>query len=497
MDHLEGIRKGGKSGPFILAGNPDESLLIQRIHLPLENEEHMPPKNKLQLTDEELEILRLWVAGGASFEQKVTELSREEPLFQLASNRFSTAKTYAFDPADPDEIEKLNNFFRKVKPVFPGSPALEVAYFGSSTFDPNSLAELKNVGEQVVKINLNRMPLEKVDLSFLSGLENLEEVQLNFSGITADHLKGLAGIKTLRSLAVSGNPLGEAALPELKSLTQLKRLYLWQSGLSEEAKNDLKKSLSGTQIDFGFDDRGIIYPLNPPKIEFDQVMFKDKTEVELSHPIRTAEIRYTLDGSEPDSLSSPVYSQPVPLTRSTRIRAKAYAPGWIGSNESSALLFKEGLKPQSYKLAFEPHNRYKAKGATSLFDRVKGKANHTSGDWLGFTDSPMELEIFLEKEVRPREITISILNHEAARIFVPERVNLWVLGETGWEKTMTQIPIQPLEINEIRFGELTYSLPEKEFSRIKVEVIPISNIPKWHPSSGSKGWVFIDEIILN
>lgn len=496
MDHLEGIQKGGKSGPFILAGNPDQSLLIQRIHLPLENEEHMPPKNKLQLTDDELDILRFWVASGASFEQKVLELSQEEPLFQLASNRFSTEKAYTFEAADSDQIEKLNNFFRKVKPVFPGSPALEVAYFGSSTFDPNALSDLKKVKDQVVKINLNRMPLEEVDLSFLSDFQNLEEIQLNFTGITSAHLKGLSKIKSLRSLAVSGNPLGESGMEELKNLTQVKRLYLWQSGLSADAKNGLKKSLPNTQIDFGFDDQGIIYPLNPPKIDFEEVMFKEKAEVKLSHPIRTVEIRYTLDGSEPDSIRSPVYSQPIALTKTAQIRAKAFAQGWIGSEESKTLLFKEGLKPLSYKLANEPHNRYKAKGATSLFDGVKGKANHTSGDWLGFTDSPMEIEIFLENNQKPKSVELSLLLHEGAYIFPPESVEIWTGSAGKWSMVEIPAPIPPTKIEEVRFGLLAYTLPEGSIDQLRVRLKPIASLPKWHPGAGAKGWVFVDEIVL-
>jgi hypothetical protein len=64
-----------------VAGKPELSLLIQRIHLPLEEEEHMPPKNKLQLTEEELEILSLWVSSGGRFDQKVMDLPQEDPLF--------------------------------------------------------------------------------------------------------------------------------------------------------------------------------------------------------------------------------------------------------------------------------------------------------------------------------------------------------------------------------------------------------------------------------
>src|SRR5690606_33269312 len=144
-------------------------------------------------------------AAGASFDQKVTELKSEEQLFQLASNKFSNQKVYDFDPAPDSEIHYLNNFFRKVNPIYPGSPALEVAYYGISTFDPASLKDLKKVKEQVVKLNLNRMPLSDLDLSFLKDFSNLEELQLNFTSVTSSQLSNLEKLENLRNLALSGN----------------------------------------------------------------------------------------------------------------------------------------------------------------------------------------------------------------------------------------------------------------------------------------------------
>ncbi len=497
MDHLEGIQKGGKSGPFILAGNLDESLLIQRIHLPLENEEHMPPKNKIQLTEEEIEILRLWVLSGASFEQKVLELPQEEPLFQLASNKFSAEKSYSFSAANDQDIQELNNFFRKVKPLYPGSPALEVAYFGASTFDPASLSDLNAVKEQVVKINLNRMPLENTDLSFLSGFQNLEDVQLNFTGIKSDQLEGLINAPNLKSLAISGNPFGDDGVATLKKLTQLKRLFIWQSGLTDKAKTELTETLKGVKIDFGFKDEGIIYPLNSPKIDFEKVMFKGTAEVKITHPINSVEIRYTLDGSEPDSINSKVYSEPISLTKTSQIRAKAFAKGWIGSEDTKALLFKEGLKPKSYKLTDEPHKSYKAKGATTLFDGVKGKANHTSGEWLGYTDGPLEIEVFLEKGQKPKTVELSLLLHEGAYIFPPESVEIWTGTAGNWSKLTIPSITQSTKTEEIRFGLLAYDLPSTAFDQVKIKLKPVAKLPSWHQGAGSKGWVFVDEIVLD
>lgn len=497
LDHLEGLQKGGKNGLFVVPGDLKESLLIQRINLPEDSKEHMPPKNKTQLTNEELEILQLWVESGGSFEQKVSELKSEEPLYQLASNRFSNQKTYTFDPASDSDIKELNNFFRKVNPVFPGSPALEIAYYGTSAFDPASLKDLKTVHEQVVKINLNRMPLTAVDLGFLRDFPNLEELQLNFTGITTDQISNLEGLNNLRNLAISGNELGTESVGVLSKLGQVKKLFLWNSGLDEASKTQLAKALPDTRIDFGFDGKGVIYALNPPKIEFEKELFQDSLELVISHPIRTAQIRYSLDGSDPDSINSPVYTGPIWLKKTAQIRTKAFAPDWIGSLTTSNLLFKEGIKPKSYKLAFEPNTKYAAKGATSLFDGVKAKTNHNSGNWLGFTDTPLEIEIFLENTASPKELSLSILINESGYIFYPETVEIWTDNQNGWQKQPVSTISQSSKIEEARFGVLSFPLPESTFEKLKIRIKPISKLPPWHPGAGAKGWVFVDEILLN
>ncbi len=497
MDQLSGLQKGGKTGPFVIPGDLEKSLLIQRINLPMDEKEHMPPKNKTQLTEEELEILEAWVASGGSFDQKVTELKSEEPLFQLASNRFNNQKVYTFDAASDSDINDLNNFFRKVNPVFPGSPALEVAYYGISTFDPSSLQDLKKIKEQLVRINLNRMPLAEVDLGFLSEFKNLEELQLNFTGINGGQIAELEKLENLKNLALSGNDLGPEAVSALSKLRQVKRLFLWNSGLGESEKETLKTNLAQTQIDFGFDGKGIIYPLNPPKIEFEKTLFQDSMELILSHPIRTAQIRYTLDGSEPDSLSSPIYSSSIWVKNTAQIRAKAFAADWTGSAIAANLVFKEGIKPKSYKLASEPNTRYQAKGATSLFDGVKGKTNHTSGEWLGFTDSPLELEIFLADNSSPKTINLSFLLNESAYIFPPESVEIWTGNQSGWKKIEPTPTQTSTKLDEVRFGVLSYSLPAEPFDKVKVRLKPISKLPSWHPGASAKGWVFVDEILLN
>lgn len=73
MDTFEMAMKGGENGANFVPGKPAESLSIQRIDLPLDDDEHMPPDGKDQLTPEEITILRWWVQQGASATQKVAD----------------------------------------------------------------------------------------------------------------------------------------------------------------------------------------------------------------------------------------------------------------------------------------------------------------------------------------------------------------------------------------------------------------------------------------
>jgi hypothetical protein len=67
---LEGaVKKGGKSGiPTVVAGKPEESELLKRIHSTDATEVMPPPKTNKVLKDEEKARLKEWIAQGAPFE---------------------------------------------------------------------------------------------------------------------------------------------------------------------------------------------------------------------------------------------------------------------------------------------------------------------------------------------------------------------------------------------------------------------------------------------
>src|SRR5262245_10145934 len=66
LDSREGFLKGGTSGPAVVPGDPDKSLLIRAVRSD-DKKLQMPPPEKERLTAQEVADLEAWVRLGAPF----------------------------------------------------------------------------------------------------------------------------------------------------------------------------------------------------------------------------------------------------------------------------------------------------------------------------------------------------------------------------------------------------------------------------------------------
>lgn len=75
LDTHELAMKGGKDSgdQNIVPGKPDDSVTVQRIILPEDDSDVMPPEGKGTLTPEEIGLIKWWIQQGASATQKVGE----------------------------------------------------------------------------------------------------------------------------------------------------------------------------------------------------------------------------------------------------------------------------------------------------------------------------------------------------------------------------------------------------------------------------------------
>jgi hypothetical protein len=73
MDTYELLVKGGLEGAGLKPGNAAESHIVKLIELPIDDDMHMPPDGKPQVTAAELRVLRWWIDQGADPAKKLSE----------------------------------------------------------------------------------------------------------------------------------------------------------------------------------------------------------------------------------------------------------------------------------------------------------------------------------------------------------------------------------------------------------------------------------------
>jgi len=100
LDSLPGWQAGGDSGPVIVPGEPDQSLLITAVSY-TDSDYEMPPKKKLP--EAQIEILRQWVAMGAP-DPRIVEMGRKEKSTQVAA-----ADLWSLLPVQKPEPPKIRD----------------------------------------------------------------------------------------------------------------------------------------------------------------------------------------------------------------------------------------------------------------------------------------------------------------------------------------------------------------------------------------------------
>lgn len=224
LDDPAAINKGGKDGKIIVAGNPEESEIIKRIDLPLDDEDHMPPKEKKQLTDQEKRLISLWIASGSAFDKKITESIDKKQIDELMATATGELMLPEISPADQSVIKKLVEQNVAVAPVAKESNFLQVNFVSVPDEAARLLEELRPIAKNVMWLKLNDTKIEKIDLT---GFVNLRE--LNVSGTNITDVEDIAKCPSLVKLNLSNTRL--SSVDKLKALPNLRYLNIYHTSI--------------------------------------------------------------------------------------------------------------------------------------------------------------------------------------------------------------------------------------------------------------------------
>ncbi len=508
LTDAQSILKGGKTGKLFVPGQPEISLLLQRVHLPSEDKKHMPPVGKTQLSAQEITLLSLWVKAKGDFTKKVSDLPANDSLRLMASALLAPVEqpqeTFDFSAADEETIQKLTTEFRSIAPLARESPALAVNFFNKSAYTAQKLQELSEIKEQVVFLNLAKMPVRDADVTQIKSFRNLQKLDLNFTDITGKGLKELTALTQLKSLSVSGTKISfkdlQAVLPDFKNLNTM---VVWNTGLTISEIRQLQKTHKGIRFIEGFKDDGSNpIKLNPPQIKNSSTIFNEPLLVQLSHPVKGVQIRYTTDGTEPDSLKSPLFTNQTLIKESAHIRAKAYKSGWFGSDEATFDFFRRSYKPDSVRLLLPLNRVHQAEGANTFFDGKLGTFNANSpawaNNWAGVRNNDLALVSEFKTPILLSSVELRIMEETETGIFPPESIEVW--GGTSpsqLKKIAVLKPDIPTKYRTHLLQAVGGKFKPQTVSYLKIIAKPLSKMPEWHGGKGKPALLLVDEMFIN
>ena len=272
MDEIELLKKGGENGPAFIAGKSDESELIKRCLLPLEDENHMPPKGKTQLSEGQVAILSWWIDQGAPVDKKVAELkttdavkpalaalSKPQPTESSASSssqkdELASLKVSAPNASDTEALKKVGVL---VTPIATGSHLLDINAVNASSLTDSQLALLEPLSEQIVWLKLTGTRITDQAANTLIQLKNLQKLHLENTTISDATLQKIKDLPRLMYLNLVGTKITDQGLKELAAAKKLTSLHLWKTNVTEAGVSALKQANAALEITTGITEQQI------------------------------------------------------------------------------------------------------------------------------------------------------------------------------------------------------------------------------------------------
>ena len=167
--------------------------------------------------------------------------------------------------------------------------------YSPTAYSPDRLAELKAIRQQIVSLSLNKLPVKDADLKAVRQFENLQKLDLNFTDITGAGLGELTVLKQLKNLALSGTKVNYADLRrQMGQFKNLKTVSVWETTLTPAEIAQIARAFPNVKFIGGFDgNRSEPITLNPPQVDNASTIFNQSVAVQLKHPVKGVQIRYT------------------------------------------------------------------------------------------------------------------------------------------------------------------------------------------------------------
>ena len=501
MTSQETLFKGGDSGS-VFDSIDEKPRLLHRMQLPLQAEEHMPPKGKVQLTPEEITLMEWWMANGNCFDCKTKDLQTTKNLQVILASleeddspRGRIVKEV--EPVPSEWLEEMIALGISIYPLANENPLLIANLFGEQDQLEEKLKMLDEYAENIVELNLGNSQFNDTIADLIVPFEHLTKLQLQHTAITDKSISVFEKFEFLESLNLYGTAVSNKVFELAQNLSDLKSLYLFDTAVTSTEVEKFQADYPTISIQQVPKDAFKAVALSAPTIVAETAFFKDSLKISIENTFDGSTTYYTLDGTTPDSTAM-VYTKPFEITASTTLKAVVMKEGWNPSDVSTEKFKTTSVDYLDVTLNKPPNEKYKAQGGKTLVDLKRGSKNFVDGAWIGYEGSHFSTIMTLKEAKVISSVSVGAFSAPANYIFFPTRLTVYTSENGKQFKKVKRLNLPKEEPNnDVSLAFFDMDIPPTKAKYVKVEIrSPLKN-PSWHPNPDGKSWIFIDEIILN
>lgn len=284
LDSPDALAAGGKNGPVLVAGNADASELIKRVLLPTSNDKHMPPKEKPQLSEEEIKLLHWWIQSGADYAKKAADLPTD-PAIQGMLDKYGKASVSTgvaqilidehpkveVKAPDAKVIQQMKAKGLVVLPLGQNQNFLSLNFVNFPKVSAKDFAALAPLQKNIASVKLSDTNIDDAGLAEVAKFPNLTKLFLERTKVSDAGLAQLSKLPHLQYLNLVGTKVTAKGLSSLTALPALKQVYLYQSGLTAADFQALQAKMPKVRLDTGGYRVPTLYSdttlVQPPKVK--------------------------------------------------------------------------------------------------------------------------------------------------------------------------------------------------------------------------------------
>ncbi len=251
LTHLDSMRKGGETAEAVVGKKPLSSEIFKRVTLDPDDRKYMPP-NGAQLSFVETLLLKEWIQQDLDTALSITDERLSDELmalitqyYQVDTRRKDFIEKLKMDSLSSETLDELRIQGFHVRTML--SNLLDVKV--KDSLKSGQLDYLKQVSEHVVWLDLSGTGISSADIAQLAGFKNL--TRLSLQGNMVESIAELADLDHLEVLNLHSTSISDPQLEILEQIKSLRKVYLWQTEVSEEAVVSLRQKRPDLEVNFG------------------------------------------------------------------------------------------------------------------------------------------------------------------------------------------------------------------------------------------------------